>query len=410
MMLAHAALLALLVVASTAIQPLRHGWDTVSSMLYGHGHSPAVLNETSLTFLSDHYKMVTFANCYGTDNGTQEEGVLAAAAFLKAKNPSIRVIFYFKSWLASQLAKCSSATATWQAHPEWRLKDDYGNVYDPEFLDVANPNASSFWHDHLAKLAKQRLANGQLALDGFFIDGMENTPSNPFKNMSQARYLSLLADKASIVARLQDTIAPDGQFALTNGLDTRWSADHFAAAGAAMIDHFAILQFVNKTTGELLPEAMAELLFEVVPLLGNRTIQVKGWPGPIIKQRDVWPRSWPGPRTPAEYQHQALLQFNNALSYFLLIAEDNFWWGYSWFWDMLDIEPYDPDSTVPPGFYPELECQLGAPLAAAKMVANWTYVREFEHATVYVDLTSRASSNVTFHGSCPSAHGKVDVV
>jgi len=44
------------------------------------------------------------------------------------------------------------------------------------------------------------------------------------------------------------------------------------------------------------------------------------------------------------------------------------------------------------------------------MVANWTYVREFEHATVYVDLTSRASSNVTFHGSCPSAHGKVDVV
>eukprot|EP00045_Choanoeca_perplexa_P015967 m.208259 g.208259 ORF g.208259 m.208259 type:complete len:459 (-) comp17131_c0_seq1:1160-2536(-) len=384
-------------------EPLRHGWDTVSDMFFGHGSSSTVLSNTSLSFLSQNYKMVTFGNCYGKSNGTQEDGVLNAAAILKAANPTIRVLFYFKSWLASELAECSSANATWLAHPEWRLKDDYGNIIDPPYLDVSNHDAANFWLNHLVDLAQQRLPNGDQLLDGFFIDGTVNVNTSRFKNISQARYDGLIAAKAAIIARLQGEIASAGQFALTNGLDTMWAAEHFVAAGGAMIDHFAILQFVNSTTGELLPAAMEALLFEVAasPLLNNRTIQVKGWPGPIIKQPDMWPASWPTPQTPAQFRQQALLQFNNALSYFLIVAKDNFWWSYSWFWHMIDIEPFDPASTVPSGFFPELSCQLGEPKGPAKMVDRWLYVREFEYATVHVDLTKRADSNVTFHGSCP---------
>mmetsp|Transcript_13815 Transcript_13815/g.35502 ORF Transcript_13815/g.35502 Transcript_13815/m.35502 type:complete len:101 (+) Transcript_13815:729-1031(+) len=63
--------------------------------------------------------------------------------------------------------------------------------------------------------------------------------------------------------------------------------------------------------------------------------------------------------------------------------------------------PGEADSSIVPGFYPEAKCQLGAPKGkGARVGSTWTYTREFEHASVFVDLTNRTASHVTFLGMC----------
>ena len=69
------------------------------------------------------------------------------------------------------------------------------------------------------------------------------------------------------------------------------------------------------------------------------------------------------PTTPAGKQAAAALWFNQALATFLIAAEDNMWFGYSWFWTIGDYVPFDADAqhqhTCPDDFYPETLCKLG---------------------------------------------------
>ena len=53
--------------------------------------------------------------------------------------------------------------------------------------------------------------------------------------------------------------------------------------------------------------------------------------------------------------------------------------------------------SVPPNFFPEAKCKLGAPNGQFQRVAGtWTYKRQFEHASVLDDLNDRNASKVTF--------------
>ena len=94
-------------------------------------------------------------------------------------------------------------------------------------------------------------------------------------------------------------------------------------------------------------------------------------------------------------------RFNSELAFFLLVAEDTMFWLYSWFWGFDDWVPGQVDSSVPAGFFPQAKCQLGAPKGkATRKVGTWTYTRQYEHASVFVDLNNRTASSVTFTGAC----------
>ena len=113
------------------------------------------------------------------------------------------------------------------------------------------------------------------------------------------------------------------------------------------------IQFVDRTTGQWItetkagnPTTMQDLLFKVIrnPLNANRTMCIKGWVGPTVQQNGKWPNNtvFPGgtgtggtsgaPTTPAGKRAAAALWFNQALATFLLVADDNTWFSYSWFW------------------------------------------------------------------------------
>lgn len=165
-----------------------------------------------------------------------------------------------------------------------------------------------------------------------------------------------------------------------------------------MFDHWSILQFLNRTSGDFNVTLMASAIdLANSSLLANVTTQIKGWPGPIVRQRDIYPPAIPGPKTPAEFQEVIAQRFNSELALFLLVADRFDFWIYSWFWGWDDYVPGHPDSTIPAAYFPEARCPLGAPTAPAQRASgSWTYTRTFEHASVFVDLNNRTASKVTF--------------
>ena len=84
-----------------------------------------------------------------------------------------------------------------------------------------------------------------------------------------------------------------------NGCDDMETAREFAATGVAgtMFDHFSILQFIERgpnSTGQW-NASMMDQAFQMATsaTVANMTLQVKGWPGPIVKQRDQYPPNGP---------------------------------------------------------------------------------------------------------------------
>jgi len=390
-----------------ASKPWVHTWDTLSDMFYMHGNNRSgELTDAEVKFMASSFKIITFGNCFGSiEYGTtDEEAVLKAATEIKAVNPDVKVIFYFKSNFAEQIVKCSTTSKTWlQNQDKWSLRDDKGNIIHHNSWPMFDPTKKDFvdfWVGHLVDIAKQRLSNGKVLIDGFFLDGIPNSDTE-IRNLTKAENDAHDKAQAAMIGKLQAALDGFGenQKAIMNALDSDYGLKlHVEGAAASMVDHFAIIQFLDHKTGKMIPEAMQHLLFEVIgsPENKNRTLEIKSWPGPLIS-----PKTWPNntiPKTTTGLRQMMTDEFNNALSYFLLIAEENHWWGYSLFWEISDYIPFGKDHTCPDNFYPHLHCKLGAPKGPAKRVSNtWVYTREFEYASVYVDLSNRAVSKVTWH-------------
>jgi hypothetical protein len=73
--------------------------------------------------------ITTGTTCINGANQTLEAYVQALARRIKTENPKVKVGMYYRADMALEIAQCSDAKDTWEAHPEWRLKDDQGNVW-----------------------------------------------------------------------------------------------------------------------------------------------------------------------------------------------------------------------------------------------------------------------------------------
>lgn len=140
----------------------------------------------------------------------------------------------------------------------------------------------------------------------------------------------------------------------------------------------------------------------------GKTILVRGYPGPCgtpfakinsdIYQIPTWPDS-SQPSTPEGLKEASAALLDLALAPFLLVVEPNVWFSYSWFYGIATGWTTCPDTpetcTAPVGWYPQFKRPLGKPLGSA--VRDGTvYTRQFEHASVYVDLDNRTASRVTW--------------
>jgi len=394
-----------------------HGWSSVSEMLYFHGGANRVINTTVSEFIAENYQAAAFANGYGTEgwqngNGiSQEEAAIETAKRLSYINPSTKNVFYWKVDDDVQVIECSNAYATYAKHPEWKLNSLKGNNSGVHYFDTRQEEFRDFWIDHLVSLAKQvDEETRKPVLDGFFLDGLNCDELCFLPNVSHAVSMEIWNSSVQMIHDFQaelDALGYD-QLAIVNSLDSADKvATHAEIASSSMVDHFGIIQFLDEETGDWLLEPMRELLFDVIrsPLNVNRTLLIKAWPGPIIHQKDIWPDN-SQPKTTKGMQIAAKSLLNTALALFLLVAEETSWLSYSWFWHLGDYAPFGEDHTCPDEFYPELKCPLGQPLGPPKEVSlnnkgGYRYSREYEHATVFVDLNDKDWTFVSWHSDSP---------
>jgi len=381
-----------------------HGWDTVGHLTAAHGGNNSLLAPDEVAFVSQHYKWVTLADCYGADHGarTQEAATLETAAALKALDATTRVAFYFKSDMSSMLSSCSTANATWAAHPEWQLRTDAGAVVRAGtgggiVFDSTVATFRAFWAAHLVALARALGADGRPLIDGFFIDGCQQRNDTVWKGVSPARTAAVVGNTTEMVRATQaalDALGHD-QVLIWNAMDTPFQLDnHVAASGGSMNDHFGALGAINPHTGAWEPAVMQEA-FDVIRDARNagRLIMVKAWPGPLVH-----PKKWVNdsqPTTDAGLRAAVAAELDISLAAFLAVADVNTWFVYSWFWEMSDYIPFGPHHTCPDAFFPQYACPLGAPLGPATS-AGGVFDRDFAHAHAHVDFNDRVKSGVTW--------------
>jgi hypothetical protein len=444
---ASVALLALLRLprATLAVKPFTHTWDTPSEMMAMHGKYKSTPLDKDIRFIAEHYggMITTGTGCPSQPAGdTIEESVLGVATRIKAVKPTATVGMYWRTDFAMELAQCSGFASEWKAHPEYRLKNDTGGLIGETnhyYFDWLNPAAAKFFGNVLLNATVATLPSGKPVLDYIYCDGAgawSYSNPRPFAaGVGLARSQKLMAAKHAMFADVQRQMDARGlgQSLILNGMDTEETATQFVATGAAgaMFDHWSILQFLDRSNGEF-NATMVDEGFQLVDskLLSNFTTQIKGWVGPVVKQRGQYPPNYTPINTTAAMVREASERFSSELAMFLLVATEHDFWIYSWFWGWYDYVGGNESSTIPPDFYPQAKCALGAPVGPMERVAGtWTYKRQFAHASVFVDLTNRTASKVDFigcdaptpplpappgsspapspatHGNCPSASG-----
>ena len=391
--------------------PFQHGWGKVSDMMGMHAAFSSGVPQEDIEFVASHYATITTAAACSTGiNATHtiEEVTLDTATRIKNVNPDVTVGMYWRSDFVMEIEECSWFADEWLAHPEWRLKMDNGTVITRSdrffYIDYSNPDACAFYTKVLVNVSSFLNDSGAPILDYVYIDGDPalSQTSSFLPGIGPARSQQLVGDIYNCFGGIQSQLDERGfdQKVVLNGMDDVFSATIHRATGAAasMFDHWTILQFLHGNNGSFVLEDMdAAIALASGNRTNNFTLKIKGWPGPIIQQRDQYPPNIPTPTTTAEFQAVAEQRFNSELAFFLLVAESKDFWVYSWFWRWYDYVPNNPASTVPPHFFPEAACAIGAPNGPYRRTpGTWIYTREFEHASVYVDLTNRTACKVSF--------------
>jgi hypothetical protein len=98
--------------------------------------------------------------------------------------------------------------------------------------------------------------------------------------------------------------------------------------------------------------------------------------------------------------------FDFALALFLSVAQTNtfFFYGAVWYelhQGFVTCPEAEESCCAPDDWYPKLDKPLGAPKGERVAVAGRPYewTREFEHATVFLNLNLPNASTVTFHAA-----------
>ena len=416
---------------------LKHGWDCITcetnSMLAGNfGHTTDMIFNMSDTWWIDtiakSYAAVALNNFLGTQlyNGTGELGIVTVARALKAANPKIKVLIY---QAPSMFAMNSFAVNQILAHPDWWLRDDYGNViyfrppskqhpHGHPRLDLTLSEAQSFFSDLPLSYFSSHEEAARLC-DGIFSDGANYQPFS--KNMSIARYNKQFAGKMQTLQLAQKRFTSLnngdvwGNAALENHPradvpdDITWNTtlEHFNGAFDEMFGSFSTQNKDGSWNITLMEKSFKNI---IAASNAGHPVILHLYPGPATVPfnrigtgyNTFVSASWAGPvklpTTADAIRKAASDRLVESLAPFLIVANERVFFSYAWFYSVED--GYIPckagvECGMPSEWYPEFTQPLGPPKGAALQNGTiWT--REFEHASVYVDLRDRSASRITW--------------
>lgn len=364
----HAITLSALLLAPLAALPATEAfppfsWDHVP--VYAHvGKTSDDFTPEQLDFLAKHFNFITIEKAQAAHkHGSTEAGFAVAVREIKRRNPHAKVLYYWNASLDT-----SGTRGDYQAMKTFPaggfLKDGNGKTVMrrgsvPNY-DLTRQDVRDWWSDAAAKAVRE---NGA---DGIFADAMSQ---NKDKGLDDKKITALLAARVALLEETRRKIGPAKQI-IYNGLmkdDPKKLLQH---ADGAMIESFDHPNYGDSK------EQLAEFFKAThAAAQDGKIVILKGWPGFSWRQKDIMQK----PR--AELLRMSRERITFPLACYLVAAEPNVYFCYTWGYREMH-GTFD--------WYPEFDKPLGPPLGEAKKT-GWLYEREFAHASVSVNIETKAA-------------------
>ncbi len=348
------------------IESVPFTWDRVP--VYAHvGKSSDDFTPDELDFLAKHFDFIAIEkNQAIRSRGNTEAGIAEAARQIKLRKPNAKVLYYWNSFLNLPSYKASKDFPA-----DGHLNDQRGRpvmVRDTvATMDLSRADVREWWSDTAAKGVREG------GCDGIFADALlQVTAAGKRKLLGDEKYAAL---NAGLVTMLQDTRNKCGadKLVIFNGLRGGDGAQFLPLTDGAMIEHFGHFSGQGK-------EKMAEDLDAMQKAArAGKIVCLKAWPGFSWQDAEMM-------KKPHDELHRlASERLVFPLACFLVAAESHCYFCYTWGYT-------EAHGTF--DWYPEFDKPLGKPKGEA--VRNgWTYNREFERASVSVDL-EKATANISW--------------
>ncbi|GAB6164143.1 hypothetical protein JCM19992_01430 [Thermostilla marina] len=337
-------------------------WERVPVCIH-FGKRTSDLTDAELGFLASHAGLITLEKGHGASvYGSTEAGIANTARRLKQRNPDVKVLFYFNAFI-----NWPGYDAFKTYRDEWTLRDRDGKiVYKTGRVSRPDPSQPAF-REWWSNIVAEELKNAPL--DGVFVDALPQAlvPSLA-RSVGQEKARAVVAGLREMIALTKRKIGGD-KIVLANGTrgtDFREILDWEGLDGV-MIEHFA--EFSSDT-----PEAiLADMETLSIAAEKGKFVVLKGWPGFTWLDSDMMKRPH------GELLQLARRRITFPLACFLVAAQPGSYFCYSWGYT-------DRHGTL--DAYPELERPLGPPAGAATR-SGWVFRREFQHASVFVDVKTK---------------------
>lgn len=346
-------------------------WETVPVYIH-FGKSSGPLTDEEIRFVAATSNFVCLEKGHGRDRfGSTEKGIAYDARRLKAANSSLKVLFYWNSFLNYPLY---DACREIQTHPDWIFRDIAGlpiyKVRNLEQYNLLNPQFRTWWAIIAGKSTRT------LGCDGIFMDAVNQAKRSIWMKRGWGEGSEdRLTD--AVIDMMKQARAKMGESGLIvyNGIrssdsgETLSGLEYIDHADGVKVEHFTAFNSRSK-------ESVAQDI-EAISRAGKagKMVIVKGWPDPDF----TWLNEEKMRTEPAGLAQEARTKITFSLACFLVAAERHSYFCYSWGYRENNGSLVD---------YPEFHKRLGEP-AGDSTREGWTYRRSFEHASVWVDLDRR---------------------
>ncbi len=354
-------------------------WERVPR--YMHIRKETAFSPEELRYLAS-FPLITFdKGTGGKDSGSTEAGTLAAARAVKALNPTAKVLYY-RNVLVHYGGY--AANAALKDVPSAFLVGKGGNDKlvrgVVQAYDLTNSKVREWWVANAKHVCADR------AIDGLFLDGNAKVlePSYLLGEIGKAKKEGILNGYTALVEETRRALGPD-KLMLANVLRARFpdsGKSRLRAFDGSYIEAFEtavgnvpVKDYVAKGIAAFQEAARQGTVIAFTAGLGEES-------GDAGKANEARTDEI---RTALKKEDASDRRFQYLLALFLICAEKH---SYLCAHDGYDVK----NSTLWRRPRPEFERPLGAPKGPA-VRAGYTYTREFEHASVFVDIEQKNARN-----------------
>jgi hypothetical protein len=347
---------------AAAVRLTGFSWERVPLNLH-FGKRSGDMTDAEIEFVARQSTFIALEKGHGvTPHGSTEAGIAATARRITQRNPASKVLFYFNAFI-----NWPGYDAFKTYRPEWTLRTAAGEIVQhPSGTPRPDPSNAEFrewWSEVVAT------ANRSAPLGGVFVDALPQalTPALA-KQLGEEKARAIVAGLREMLALTKRKLGPD-RVVLVNGIRTTDFREILDWAGidGVMIEHFGA--FKTDTPAAI----KADLDSVALAAAKGKFVVIKGWPGFNFTEPEMMQRPYD------ELRRLARERITFPLACFLVAAQPGshfcYSWGYTDRHGMLES-------------YPEFDRPLGPPKGDATWV-GLTATREFAHASVRVDLTTR---------------------